>query len=78
MSKKTSLSDSERQALREIHDALDALELYLKARRGPGGADASPAVDLVVQLRRKIIQLFEASQDAEEEPEGGVAGPGQA
>ena len=48
-------SDTERKLLRKTHNALDSLESSLRALAPPDGDEP---IDLVLQLRRKIIEVF--------------------
>ena len=56
------LSDTQRQSLQAAHDALDVLESSLRALPSPGKPEP---IDLVLRLRRTIIETFSGSQSRE-------------
>jgi hypothetical protein len=63
-----------RKELQAVHDALDLLEAGVNALAAPG---ESEALDLVVQMRRKIIEDFSHLEHRSDlEGDRGSVGPG--
>ena len=53
--RESTLSDTQRELLGSVHDALDVLESSLRALPSSG---KSKTIDLVLQLRHRIIETF--------------------
>ena len=52
-------ADREAQLLREVHEALDALEHHLRELGRPRKGEPVGLVELVLGLRREIIEAFQ-------------------